>query len=424
MPVDRPVSSTPTRKMPVALPDIGPGRLVGGTYKVIDQLGAGAMGRVWKAEDTTLGRPVALKTVLPQHDESEAIQDQFLEEARAMAKVKHPNVVEIYSFGTVGATPYFAMEFIEGPTLRDWMDKREGLLSIDEVVGVFEQLCRGVDAMHQVGAVHRDLKPANVLIGPGFRVAIADLGLAQFRAKQGPFKLSGTPGFIAPETILCEPVSPALASRADIYALGAILYELLTGVEPLEIDDPMELLRVQVERDPPPPSDHRPELSSAFDAILAGALARDPAARTPSALELRRALIDARTQQAAADDRPLRIVAVDDDPDFLDILEAHLENAFPRAKIDKFCNGRNALSAMQGASLVILDLQMPGLTGMDLTSELRRNRATADIPILVLTATGTGQDWAELRALGADAFQLKPLDHDALVASARRLLGS
>ncbi|MCZ7679033.1 MAG: serine/threonine protein kinase [Sandaracinaceae bacterium] len=171
------------------------GALVDGTYRVRGMLGEGGMGVVLLAHDERLQRDVAIKLIRPELAEA-AHRARFLEEARAMARVRHPNVVEIHAFGELDGAPYFVMEYVAGSDLETFLAKRGGLLSPGEAHSVLLQLCRGVEAIHASGAVHRDLKASNVLVGDGFRVVIADLGLA--RTLDGaPVEgavVSGTPG--------------------------------------------------------------------------------------------------------------------------------------------------------------------------------------------------------------------------------------
>jgi serine/threonine-protein kinase len=178
------------------------------------------------------------------------------------------------------------MEYIPGTTLSGWLEGRGGSLSIDESLGVLRQICTGVQAIHDAGAVHYDIKPSNILIGPSFRVAVADLGLV--RMVGGPMagasgSLAGTLSYLSPEVALMEPVKQELASRADVYSLGILAFELLTGSLPFDAASTVEMLRLHVEAEPPSASEVRPELPTAFDPVLRRALVKDPARRMSSA---------------------------------------------------------------------------------------------------------------------------------------------
>jgi serine/threonine-protein kinase len=276
---ESPAQNDPTLELPAI------GEVLGGMYRITEQLGEGGMGLVFKAHDQQLDRHVAIKFVRPEFAKSTTVRDQFTSEARAMARVHHTNVVAIHTFGDYGGTPYFVMEYIPGMTLSDWLEDR-GALSIDESLGVLKQICQGVQAIHDAGAVHYDIKPSNVLIGPGFRVAVADLGLV--RMVGGPMagatgSLAGTLSYLSPEVALMEPVEKDLAPRADVYSLGILAFELLTGRLPFDAPSSVEMLRLHVEAEPPAASEIRPELPDAFEPVLRRALAKDPARRMSSA---------------------------------------------------------------------------------------------------------------------------------------------
>jgi serine/threonine-protein kinase len=217
-------------------------------------------------------------------------------EARALARVRHRNVVSLLEIGVHEGLPYFVMEYVHGPTLRERLARCGGSLAVDEALGFMTQICRGVDAIHTAGVVHRDLKPSNVLIGPAFRVAVADLGLALLDPASvgGTGSVAGTLAYLAPEALLAEPASRQLAPRADVFALGMMTFELLTGIVPGDGDDPATLLARRIEEPPPRVTDVRPDLPVAFDAVIAAALDPDPTARTPDAATLAAALVAAR----------------------------------------------------------------------------------------------------------------------------------
>lgn len=276
------------------------GTLLDAKYRVGSTLGQGGMGIVLHAFDEQLARDVAIKLVRPEFSSSPLAREQFVHEARAMARVRNPNVVEIYAFGEFVGTPYFVMEYMARGNLGTWLDRRgDTLPAIDEAVGFLDQVCRGLQAIHDAGIVHHDLKPSNILIDNGFRVAVSDLGLVRLadpNTTGHTGSMTGTPAYIAPETALGEPVGADLKSRTDIYALGVMAFELLTGSLPFDAAAAEELIRCHVEEEPPAASEFRPDLPTIFDPILAHALAKDPAKRTPSADTFRRDLLQARAR--------------------------------------------------------------------------------------------------------------------------------
>ncbi len=402
-----------------------PGVLIADTYRIVRSLGEGAMGIVFLARDEKLERDVAIKFIHPDYVSSRDAHDRFLGEARTMARVRHENVVEIYAFGEHRGALYFVMEFVPGMTVDAWRRHRPEL-SIDEALGVLEQVCRGLTSIHQAGAVHRDLKPTNVLIGPAFRVAVADLGLARVldrpRFPEGD-TISGTPAYMAPEIVCGTLISPDLQHRADVYSLGVMAFELLTGRLPFESDDAIEMMTRHAQEEPPLPSALRADLPAAFDGVLMRAMEKDPALRTPTPSALRRELLEAR-ETASVHTSVLRLLVADDDDDFAALVRATLEFAFPSAEVVVVRDGEAALHALdrQPAALAVIDLDMPGLNGVEVTAAIRATPKSERMPILVVTATGGAPDWRLLASLGADGFLIKPIDPLALVALARRTL--
>lgn len=400
-----------------------PGALLDGTYRVIGVLGEGAMGMVVLAHDERLQRDVAIKLIRPELMEPVHLA-RFLQEARAMARVRHSNVVEIHAFGELAGAPYFVMEYVAGSDLESFLRQRRGLLSHGEAHSVLLQICRGVEAIHASGAVHRDLKASNVLIGDGFRVAIADLGLAR-TLEGGCFSdgslVSGTPAYMAPEIILGQAVSAEQLPLADVYSVGVIAYEVLTGRLPFSGDIP-QVLRQQI-TDPPPPLD-RSDLPPGYERAVLDALAKDPAIRTPSAHALRRALETAWAQTHSAAEARLRFLVADDDPGFRGLISATLAKAFPAAMVEGVCDGEAGLEAAltRLPHLVVSDLDMPRLNGVELTAALRSEPRTSRVPIVVATGVGGATDWRVLSALGADGFLVKPFDPAALIALVENLL--
>ena len=205
------------------LADVGvkAGMLIGGTYRLQSVLGVGGMGVVALALDERLERLVAIKFVKSELMSLPKMQQLFAEEARAMARLNHRNVLAVYAFGDHGDTPYFVMEYVDGQTAEQWLLGRPpgNLPSVEDVVKLIEQACTGVEAIHATGTIHRDLKPSNLLIDGSFRVAVGDFGLARAPDPSEPHgPLVGTAAYMAPEAAFGEE-SPREEAR-DIYALG------------------------------------------------------------------------------------------------------------------------------------------------------------------------------------------------------------
>ena len=404
---------------------LGAGTKLGSHYTVLRTLGAGGMGLVLLARDERLMREVAVKFVSPALLQNEESQQRFLEEARAMARVRHPNVVEVFAFDEHEGKPYFVMEYVPGITADTWFRERmlaETPPSVDEVLGIIEQCCRGAHAIHGSGAIHGDLKPQNVLLGPAFRVALADLGLARVLDQAHTLETAGTPAYMAPET-LTPLADPTLLRRRDVYSLGVMTYQFLTGQLPYRVQRVPGTLLLLREGSAPAPSALRDEVPSAFDEVLAKALALDPRARFDSADSLRRELMRAR-RSASERKFAARILVVDDDPDFLALVDRTLRASLPGAQVVCVPDGARALEELQQRpfDLAVLDLRLPDHNGLELTASIRAEERTRRTPILVVTAHGGGRDWQLLSALGADAFMVKPVDPHALSAMVARML--
>ncbi|MEM7449483.1 MAG: protein kinase [Myxococcota bacterium] len=405
-----------------------PGDVLANAYVVRNLVGRGGMGVVLRAFDRNLEREVALKLIDPEYAQSPSARARFVAEARAMAGVRHENIVQIYSFGDFQSLPFFVMELIEGTSAADWLDgfAPERPSPLDDVLAIIDQVCRGVSAVHRAGIIHGDLKPGNILIGPAFRIAVADFGLMRILSQQSDKDdLVGTPAYIAPELALAKGGANHLGPLSDVYSLGVTSYELLTGTVPFDIDSAAELISVHSARYPfPSPRDLRDDIPEPVSSVVMQALAPEPRARIESVDFYRRALIDARSKASLC--TQFCIVLADDDENFRALAEETLRFALPEASIISVEDGTEALHAVDRAApdLVVLDLDMPGLNGIELTAALRAGAsAKQDLSIVVVTAFGGGSDWRLLSNLGADGFLVKPIDPYALIALARRLAG-
>ncbi len=411
------------------MPEVPPaGTILDGTYRVERVVGRGGMGVVLKALDLKLERDVAIKLISRAASSRPGAHDRFITEARAMAGVRHENVAQIYSFGEYAGVPYFAMEYVPGSTLlhRMLQHDQDGLVApVDEVIGVIEQVCRGLRAIHDAGIIHGDIKPGNVLLGPAFRAVVTDFGLMRWRGQaESTDTVIGTPAYIPPEVVHAEDATLTLTRGADVFSLGVTAYEMLTGRLPFLIQDIADLFDVhEAGTRAPPPSEWRDDLPAAFDEVFLKAVEPDPAKRYESAEQFRRAVVAARAQ-VATPARSVRIVVADDDPDFSRFVEATLSRAFPGCELIAVGDGAAALAHLErrAASLAVIDLDMPGMNGVELTAALRATEDGRRTPILVVTGSGGAHDWELLNQLGADGFLVKPADPYALVAVAQRMV--
>lgn len=426
----RPTSAVVTRPANTndALSGVGlhEGALVDRTYRVERALGVGGMGVVALAHDERLDRKVAIKFIKPELFAFPEMRTFFHNEARAMARVSHPNVLQVYAFGDHEGTPYFVMEYVDGRTADHWLRTRPrgSTPDLDEAVRILEQACRGVEAIHGSGTVHRDLKPSNLLIDTSFRIAVGDLGVARIleNGTTGNF-IVGSAAYMAPEAALGEDEEdPVLASLRDVYAMGCIAYELFTGRPPFLGSTDMNILSQHVLQEPKPPSAVRPDLPPGYDDVLLRAIAKDPHARWNSVAAFRRAI----SAEHTGNREPARILIADDDPDWRTIVHSALTERFPSAVIDQVGDGEAALAAFEKNpySVVLVDLEMPEMDGAKLTLLLRSIENSQRTPIIVLTAAGGPREWQRLSAIGADAFLVKPVNADDVEMLIRRTLRS
>ncbi len=356
------------------------------------------MGVVLLAVDQRLNRKVAIK-VIRSTLFAEHFRDRFEQEARALAEVNHPNVLVIHAFGEHQSQPYFVTEFVEGTTLDRVIAECQHAIDLDLALRILDEICAGVAAMHAAGIVHRDLKPANILLDGKFSVRVADLGLAQkYVTAQAVKELVGTVGYIAPELALKTGARIAANPCSDVYSIGCIAYELLTGRAPFESHSDDGLISLHASAKVFRPSFVRGDLPVSLDVAVLRALAKEPANRTPSVEQLRVELRQARAKSA----EPTRILIAEDEDDFRALLELKLRAEFPDADVEAVADGQAALDAFdrKPASVVILDLQMPVLDGVAVTVLLRARPASVFVPILVLTASGGPNEWKLLSSFG------------------------
>jgi YVTN family beta-propeller protein len=264
---------------------IAAGDVVAG-YEIGVLLGRGGTGEVYRAVDVRLERPVALKLLTERLSDDEAFRERLLRESRIAASLDHPNVVPIYEAGEEGGRLFIAMRYVDGPDLGDVL-RQEGVLAPERTVAIAEQIAEALDAAHGKGLVHRDVKPSNILLdqqGERDHAYLADFGLTQSASDRGPTdgRLMGTVGYVAPEQIRGDPID----GRADVYALGCLLFEALTGTLPFTGASDVAVIYAHLQDDPSPASERRATLPAALDAVLARAMAKDPEDRQPTCRQL------------------------------------------------------------------------------------------------------------------------------------------
>ena len=373
-----------------------------GNYRLIDRLGAGGMGEVWRAEDTRLMRQVAIKILSERIANDPEWKARFLREARTIAQMNHPNIATIYSIEQEADKLFIAMELVEGESLATVL--AQGALEPVEAVRIIRQVAEALAEAHDKGIVHRDVKPDNVIVGKR-GVKVLDFGIAkQIIATTGTPTLTqaglivGTPFYMSPEQALGRPVD----ARSDLFSLGVVLYEALAGKRPFEGESVTETMMNIIMQEPPELTTVAPKVPAALVEIVARALQKKPERRYGSAGEMVDALsrVDFKQPAARAPQKPPKIDAptmampsapqpsqapipgqralvADDDP----VTRYLIANILGQRRIafDEAANGYEAVKQLKehDYTLVFLDLLMPRIDGWGVIDWLRRSKTKA-----------------------------------------------
>ncbi|NOT60409.1 MAG: serine/threonine protein kinase [Acidobacteria bacterium] len=262
-----------------------------GNYQIETLIGEGGMGTVFKGRDVLLEREVALKVLRPELARQPQLVERFRHEAITLARLDHPYVARLHALLPHGTDFVMVMEFVRGETLEALL-RRHGALTLSQSLRLFSQVLEGIAHAHQLGIVHRDLKPANLMLTDGGTIKVMDFGIARLLGKARQTRtgrIVGTLEYMAPEHVRGQETD----ARSDIYALGVVLYELLTGRVPFRSDSEYDLMHAHLEEPPPPPRRFAQHVPPAIEHLILRALAKDPADRFQTALDLHAALIDA-----------------------------------------------------------------------------------------------------------------------------------
>lgn len=282
--------------------------LLNNRYQLQEMLGSGGMSVVYHAHDRMLERDVAIKILRETFSSDEDFRNRFHHEAKAAANLSHPNIVTIHDFGLDVGRLFIVMEYVPGDHLKNLIKKR-GRFSIDETLSLMVQACAGVGYAHRAGLVHCDIKPHNMLITPDLRLKVADFGIARALASIQPEEkvdvVWGSPQYFSPEQATGSPPSPA----SDVYSLGVVMYEMLTGELPFTAASAEELARLHRELPPPSPSQLNPNVPPALEQIIIKVLSKEPSARYRTADQLGRVLVSfsKQTGSTATFDLPLAV---------------------------------------------------------------------------------------------------------------------
>src|SRR5918999_5104214 len=261
--------------------------LFDGRYRIVSKLGAGGMANVYLAEDQELGRRVAIKILDDRHANDDQFVERFRREAKSAASLSHPNIVSIYDRGEAEGTYYIAMEHLDGRNLKELLQAR-GPAPVKIAIEYVRQILAALRFAHRNGIVHRDIKPHNVLVDSEGRVKVTDFGIARAGGAQMTEvgSIVGTAQYLSPEQARGAPVD----QRSDVYSLGVVLYELLTGTVPFSGDAPVEIAMKHLSEVPAPPSERREGIPRELDLVVMRAIAKDPEERYQDADEMDRDL--------------------------------------------------------------------------------------------------------------------------------------
>ncbi len=400
------------------------GRKLHNRYEITEHLGDGSTATVYKALDTRLGRQVALKVLLPHVRET--TRKRFFQEATAAAQLNNANIMAIYDIDEDNEQPFLVVEYVDGVPLSDYIPSPPEI-----VVDLGRQMAMALYYAHERQIIHRDIKPANIKVTPDGQIKIMDLGLALPReAKRvtADGMIIGTPAYLSPE----QAQGQKLDHRTDIYSLGIVLYEMLTGQLPFDADDISALLLQQVRQPPPPPRLIIPTLSISLEKVILKALEKNPVRRFQSSRIMAEALEDSLRAEIAPDDatlprRPegfpvrgkptIRLLLADDHALLRASLVKLLEGKPEFVVIGEASDGDSALNKTLDLlpDVLLLDLNMPGKGGLDILPFVRAK--APNVKVLILT--GREEDWYIVRALrgGAHGYILKSTDEAELIDS-------
>lgn len=401
------------------------GQKLNNRYEIEALLGEGATSTVYRARDSRLGREVAVKVLLP-HVHSTTRQ-RFEREARAVAMLNHPAIMTIYDVGQDGNNSYLVVELIDGRPLYDLIPTPAA-----EVARLGRRICLALDYAHRAGLIHRDVKPANIYVLPSGEIKIMDMGLAMpvdasEKRLTAMGSIIGTPAYLSPEQAQGKKLDP----RTDLYSLGVVMYELLTGQLPFDADDIGAILIQHVSKPPVPPSQIVPGVPDYVERAILRALEKQPDARFPTAGAMAEALIPPEGQDQAGSDavtmntpsvtgsRKIRVVLVDDHAILRATLATVLANSGEIVIIGQGGDGQQAIDLAEQLQpdLILLDLNMPRMSGLAALPQIKA--AHPEIKVLVLT--GRDENAYIMRALryGANGYMLKTASEQELLQAVR-----
>ena len=415
-PTEAPPSSSDPR------PVLSLGEIVDETYEVRSLLGAGGMGEVYEVHDRVLNRRVALKVAHPG-----GASEYLLREGRALAAIHHPGVVTVHTMGMHRGVAYLVMERVRGLSVDRLLDERRSRgerFAIAEALELLVSVADALSVVHRAGLAHRDVKPGNVMLAPAGRVVLMDFGLVLPHAdRAGHRSVAGSLQYMAPEALSGD-VAEGAASLVDVYALGVLAYELLTGVAPFDGREPVELYRAKTRAKQPRVSEYRTDVPTALDELVAQLMAPDAHERPQGAEVALWQLRALRTSIGQGSEvRPFSVLVVDDDADMRAALTLYVRAAAPDAEIEETADGRQAVRAVRRRvpDLLLLDMDLPDINGIEVCMLLRGMQLGDACMVVSVSGRATKADVELLQQLGVRSLEKGPELMTELVALVRRM---
>ena len=377
------------------------------------------MGEVYEAVDGTLGRRVAIKVAHPDID-----PDYLLREGRALAAIRHSGVVTVHAMGHHHGMAFLVLEHIQGLSLDRMIEDRSSRgdrFPVLEAIDLLLSIADALAVVHQAGLAHRDVKPANVMLAPGGRVVLMDFGLVVPHANRiGNRIVAGSLPYMAPEALTGN-VGDGAASLVDVYAMGILAHELLTGSAPFHGKQPFEVYQAKLDNPRPLVSAKRPDVPEGLVDLIARMIATDPDDRPTGAEEVLWELRALRRQtDTEGRAKPLTVLIVDDDPEMLEALSLFVRAAAAEADIETTGDGREAVRSVRRRvpDLLLLDLDLPDINGIEVCMLLRGMKLGDACMIVSVSGRATAADVELLQQLGVQSLEKGP----NLSAELRRLV--
>jgi serine/threonine-protein kinase len=398
------------------------GELVGDNYEVRALLGAGGMGEVYEVHDRLLNRRVAIKVVHPG-----IAADYLLREGRALAAIHHPGIVTVHTMGVHRDVAFLVMERVRGLSLDRMIDDRRARGERFAVLEALDLIIATADALsvvHKAGLAHRDVKPGNVMLAPGGRVVLMDFGLVLLDAdRAGHRSVAGSLQYMAPEALTGD-LAEGAGHLVDVYALGVLAYELLTGMVPFDGEEALDLYKAKIKTPLPHAREMRSDVPASLDALVAQLMSADASERpqgAEAALWQLRSLRSRIGTEGAP--RPFSVLIVDDDPDIRDAMALFVRAAAPDAEVEMTSEGRQAIRSVRRRvpDLLLLDLDLPDINGIEVCMLLRGMDLGDACMIVSISGRATKADVELLQMLGVQSLEKGPALMGELVALVQRV---